>query len=496
MKKIIIIGAGISGLTAGVFAREMGFETEIYESHSIPGGECTGWSRGGYHFDNCIHWLTGTNKETTMYKVWERIGAIENIELISHDYSSSITSGEEKIYLYRDINKLQDEFLRVAPHDMDEILKLIDVVKKMQHLSVPSKKPMDMMKIFDYMELMKEYKGVSKEIAYLSKISIGDYASKFSSEILRKAISSCVPKEYNAMTFAFTLATASGGNGRYPKGGSLKLSMRIENKYKSLGGKVNYGAKASKIIIENGVAKGILLESGETILGDYIISSVDANVLMEKLLENKYKDKIFDIILKDKEKYPILSSVGVFLGVKCDLSHRDHTASFNVDPFKCGTQSIDSFGLKHYCYEPNFAPKGCSVLNINIMGSDYDYFKKLKEENIEQYNIEKDNIAKAIIERVEKIYPETKGNIEVYDVNTPVTYERYCSAHKGAWMACAPKAKAKSLRHAGRIKGVKNLHVAGQWCMIPGGLPSAAVAGKWAIQRICKDEKIEFPFKY
>ena len=93
------------------------------------------------------------------------------------------------------------------------------------------------------------------------------------------------------MALAFTLATFTGGNGGWPKGGSLKMSLRIEEKYKALGGKVKYNSRVSKIIIENGVAKGILLGNGEAILGDYIISAVDANVLMEKILENKYKDK-------------------------------------------------------------------------------------------------------------------------------------------------------------------------------------------------------------
>ena len=124
------------------------------------------------------------------------------------------------------------------------------------------------------------------------------------------------------------------------------------------------------------------------------------------------------------------------------------------------------------------------------------YFKKLKEENEEQYYIEKEDIAKAVTYRIEKIYPATKGNIEVYYVDTPVTYERYCGAYKGAWMAFASTAKGKSLRHAGRIKGIKNIDVAGQWCMMPGGLPSACLTGKWSIQRICKDEKVKFHFKY
>jgi phytoene dehydrogenase-like protein len=51
--------------------------------------------------------------------------------------------------------------------------------------------------------------------------------------------------------------------------------------------------------------------------------------------------------------------------------------------------------------------------------------------------------------------------------------------------------QSKSLTHDGRAAGIDNLFMAGQWLMPPGGLP-AAVTGKWAIQRILKQEKREY----
>lgn len=51
MKKVIIVGAGISGLTAGIYACQSGFDVTIYESHTIPGGACTSWRRNGYLFE-------------------------------------------------------------------------------------------------------------------------------------------------------------------------------------------------------------------------------------------------------------------------------------------------------------------------------------------------------------------------------------------------------------------------------------------------------------
>ena len=71
MKKIVIIGGGVSGLTAGILAQKNGFESIILEKHHTMGGECTGWDRQGYHIDGCIHWLVGTKEGTPIRRLWD-----------------------------------------------------------------------------------------------------------------------------------------------------------------------------------------------------------------------------------------------------------------------------------------------------------------------------------------------------------------------------------------------------------------------------------------
>jgi len=48
MKKVIIVGGGIAGLSAGIYAMQSGFDVTILEMHTIPGGNCTSWKRKGY----------------------------------------------------------------------------------------------------------------------------------------------------------------------------------------------------------------------------------------------------------------------------------------------------------------------------------------------------------------------------------------------------------------------------------------------------------------
>ena len=54
-KSILIIGAGIGGLSTGCYARINGYRAAILEMHTTPGGLCTSWKRHGYTFDGSIH---------------------------------------------------------------------------------------------------------------------------------------------------------------------------------------------------------------------------------------------------------------------------------------------------------------------------------------------------------------------------------------------------------------------------------------------------------
>lgn len=92
-KRVLIIGGGISGLTAGVYAAKAGYETHLYEQQAYVGGECTGWDRGGYHIDNCIHWMNGTAPGDSLNRLWQDIGALgPETEIIHPDrmYTSEL----------------------------------------------------------------------------------------------------------------------------------------------------------------------------------------------------------------------------------------------------------------------------------------------------------------------------------------------------------------------------------------------------------------------
>ena len=238
-KKVIVIGGGITGLSAGIYALKAGFEAEIYEKNTIPGGECIGWNRKGYHIDNCIHWLTGTLKGTELYDVWKTVGALsDDTEYAKIDSFYTSTYNGQKATLWNDLERTQRELIAVSPEDEEEIRKFIQNVEWSKQCLFPARKPMEMWGIKDYIEMGKNMADFPKVMKEFGKISLEEYSRRFKSPLLQKLMCDYLPKSYCAYSFLVSYATMVMGNGGIPMGASLQMSLRMEKKFKDLGGKI------------------------------------------------------------------------------------------------------------------------------------------------------------------------------------------------------------------------------------------------------------------
>ena len=123
MKKVVIIGGGISGLTAGIVLQKSGFETHIYEKNPIGGGELTGWRREGFYIDNCIDWLTNSKADgSEMYELWKDIGMLgDDVKMCSKDKFFSYTADGKTVTFWRDLERTRKEMLEISPEDAENI---------------------------------------------------------------------------------------------------------------------------------------------------------------------------------------------------------------------------------------------------------------------------------------------------------------------------------------------------------------------------------------
>ena len=487
-KKIVIIGGGIGGLSAGIYALRSGYDAVIYEKNPVAGGECIGWNRKGCHIDNCIHWLTGTNMNTSLWKIWNTLGAIdENTPYAETEKFYTTRLGEKEVTLWKDLDRTEKELIAAAPEDETEIRKLIGYVRYAEACTVPVDKPMDMMSIGDYIKLGKSMENMPKVMKEYGKIDLNQLAERFHSPVLKKMIVDYMPAEYTAYSFLVSYATMTSGNGNIPVGGSLAMTERIIGRFREMGGELHTNASVKKIIVENGTAGGVELENGERITADIVISAVDTSLMYGKFLDGSYTPKDWADAYEHHADYPVISGFQLAFVTDDTFSGSD-TIFFGCDPIKIGNRSFDRIYVKNYGYDKSFAPEGKTVIQTNISQTDVDYlyWKSLSKE---EYKAKKQELIAAVTERVIKEFPELDGKLEFLDCWTPLTYERYCGAYHGGYMAFVTKPSIKKLKCKGTVKGVKNLYIAGQWIMSPGGLPVAAASGKFAIQRILRKEK-------
>jgi phytoene dehydrogenase-like protein len=80
-RSIVIIGAGIGGLSTGCYAQMNGYRATILEMHTGPGGLCTSWQRDGYTFDGCIHNLAGTVPQSAFHGMWRELGLVPAVAM-------------------------------------------------------------------------------------------------------------------------------------------------------------------------------------------------------------------------------------------------------------------------------------------------------------------------------------------------------------------------------------------------------------------------------
>ncbi|MBP3507799.1 MAG: NAD(P)/FAD-dependent oxidoreductase [Lachnospiraceae bacterium] len=491
MKKVVIIGGGIAGMTAGVLLQKAGYITEIYEKNALPGGQCTGWKREGYFIDNCIHWLTGTRPGSALHELWKEIGALgDDVELYKKEMFFSSKLNGQTLTFWRDKERTRKEMLALSPEDEKEINKLIDYVSLAETMTVPVDKPFDAMNPIDFIKLGMSMKEMGKLMKEYENMDINELAMRFKHPLIQRAIIDYMPSGYQAYAFLVSYGTVTGGNGDIPKGGSLAMSLRIAEKYKEYGGILHTNTNVESIILNGKKAEGILLANGNKVKADYVVCACDTAYTFQKLLPETYMPKGLKKMYINREKYPVSSGFQIAYAVDGVFSELTGTRVFSCDEIMVGSQKVQGMSVQSYDYEPDFAPEGKMILQTNFSQSEGDYkYWELLYKDKKAYDSKKAEVAKQAMERVVAEYPFLEGKIHVVDVWTPMTYTRYCNSYKGAYMSFATTKQAKSITVPGVVKGIDNVLLASQWLMGPGGLPTAAAMGKFAAWRIIKRKK-------
>jgi phytoene dehydrogenase-like protein len=290
-KSIIIIGAGIAGLSAGCYGQMNGYRTRILEMHNLPGGLCTSWKRNGYTFDGCIHWLVGSGPGIDSHRMWQELGAIQGRDFVTYDDFGHIqgTNGRTLI-LHTDPDRLEEHLKELSPADTGLIKELCDGVRLFSRFDIPMDKPRELYGLLDGLRIAVKMLPFMRAFGRYSRISIQDYAARFSDPFLRQALpfSLYFNQPFPVFVLFITLALMHNRHAAYPIGGSLALARAIERRYIDLGGEIDYRSRVQKILVENDRAVGVRLADGTEQRADIVISAADGRATIFDMLEGKY----------------------------------------------------------------------------------------------------------------------------------------------------------------------------------------------------------------
>ena len=489
MKKIVVIGAGISGLAAAIYAQRSGFEVTLCEQHNMAGGMCTSWKRKGYLFEGAVHWLTGSNPKIEINQLWKETGALnEQVPIILHEQFFAVEWEDKIINIYRDIEKTAKHFLEISPDDKKQINRLRKDVKAFYDFEMPvtdirgvkAQNP----KHLKFSSLLKMLPLLPR-LVKLSKITCKEYIHQFKNIGIQKALN-IIPDEYTAIALIATLGTLNAGDGGYPEGGSLPMVERMVKTFKNLGGTLLLNTKVKKIKIEKQKAVGVILNNETEIDADAVIVTQETIAALDKLFDIPLQDKWLTDLRKNT-KPEVCTFIG--MGIRCSLPEPIIPAWELDEPIEYGgMRETHLYFYNNSGYE-GYAPKNSAVLTTAFMGDTYDFWKKAKEEG--RYDEEKQALADKICRAVCKKFPQAQDNIEVIDIATPLTYERYTGAYHGSWMA-VPGVGDKMTTYPGFSKNISGLYFAGHRIMPPGGLPVAVYTGRMAAQMVCRQFKVLF----
>ena len=478
MKRIVIIGGGVAGITAGIYGQLCGYDCTVLEKNSFTGGNLSAWERRGCTLDNCLHWLTGTKDGSTLNSVWKTVGMLGgNVSIVkgSAFYSSEYMG--KRISLHRDPEKTLEAMLKLSKEDAKESKRFINAVKTLAHSKGR------------YEKFSAAY---LKVLTFYGKMSLGELSQRFFHPLLKKLMTDYLSEELCALALVFAYSDFISGDADVPYGASGAAAERMERRLTSLGGRIITDCEAEKIVLESGRAIGVLTYDGRFFECDFAVCATDTEITFGSLLPKDSMPKKLAAAYRDKENMQTFSALHAAFVCDSRSDLPQNPLITEISPIRiCGRQ-VRRMMIKPYTNKLLKIPAGKTVLQVMFFLYEDEAKKIVSTYNNDRecYKAFKRDFENAIKKRLVKRFPSVANSIKTLDVWTPASYRRYFGNSVGAFMSFAMK-KGKSMlyRLPSKLSAYSNVFLATQWQGTPGGLPMAALNGKRAVEEIQKADR-------
>jgi phytoene desaturase len=474
--RLVIIGGGLAGLSAGCYARHNGFDVTIVEHNLALGGVCTAWHRGPYLVDGCIHWLTGG----PFLRIYEELGILPGVQLRTLEEFATYRHARDRwqVSISRDLQATADAMLAVAPDDADEIARLVDGANRMADLAPPIEHAPEVASLRDrFMDVWRLRRDAGALVHFRKPHGVW-VDEHIKSPRLHALLRRLMTPETPALFLLMVLGYLSRGWLSRPQGGTARFRDALIDHYEALGGRTVLNTTVEEVLVSNDCATGVRLTDGSMIPADIVVSTASAPETVFRLLAGRYGASEWKIRMSEWRMFQpiVLASFGVA------RAFDDQPSTLLVDavePFVIGGFSHDHLYLRIYNEDPAFAPPGHTVVQA-MLPTDYDWWATRGV----QYQQEKDLAAERILEAIDRHVPGVKANVQMIDIATPLTFWRNARSWRGAFEGWMPDSNL--FTHVPKtLPGLERFYLAGQWVEPGGGVPVATMSGRHVVEIMC-----------
>lgn len=493
-KSIVIIGAGLAGLSAGCYARMNGYASHILEHHAKPGGVVASWKRKDFIFDGGVHFWMGRDKRTATGRLYDELGINRSCRFVPMDLYMDFLeeSTGRHLRVTPDVQLLARDLKSISPSDgrmIDELIAGVESLRGRDLTGGAYATPVELMGIWDKIKMMFGSWSLLKFMTGRYNRPVAEFAASAQDPWLSFILQYMFLPEVPLWFLLMILALLADGNLELLDGASTDVVNTVEYRYKELGGSVAYKTTVEKIIVEHNRAVGVRTASGEEYRADVVISAADGYSTIYRMLDGRFTDRTIDDQYKNS---PLLTpTVMINYGISRELADRPWLSLLKLEkPIRLGPDEINGFSIRIFNYSSRLAPAGKTVVQC-MLDSQWDWWAELRND-MPRYKAEKERIAAEVAQRLEKFIPGFAQTIEVTDVATPYTTWRYTLNHRGAYMGWLPTPEMLRTKPLRTLPGLGNFYMAGQWAMPGGGVPTVLFSGRHVIQIIAARDARRF----
>lgn len=489
---VIVIGSGIGGLVTATQLAAKGARVLVLERYLIPGGSAGYFEREGYRFDVGASMIFGFGTEGTTNLLTRALAAVGmKIETLPDPVQIHyhLPQGVE-LKVHRSYEKFLQELIAIFPHEAEgirrfygECWQVFNCLNAMDLLSL--EEPRYLMRVFFQHPL-----ACLGLVKYLPQ-NAGDLARRYiKDEQLLKFIDmecycwSVMPASHTPMINAgMVFSDRHYGGINYPQGGVGQIAQKLVAGLEKAGGKIQYKARVTKILVEKGKAIGVKLATGEEYRARRIVSNATRWDTFEKLLSPEQMPASEKRWQQRYQKSP--SFLSLHLGVKAEVLPPETECHHIVleDWEKMETAEGTIFVSIPTLLDPTLAPEGHHIIHTFTPS----WIEDWQGLSPQEYQEKKETAAAHLIHRLETIFPGLVAGLDYQEVGTPRTHRRFLGRDDGTYGPVPSRKLAGLLGMPFNRTGIGQLYCVGDSTFPGQGLNAVAFSGFACAHRVAVD---------